>query len=59
LKEPVLPYADNHVVGEFNGISNGNVNISWAWLFSKFDFIINLSLLFILNWKKLIIFKIY
>ncbi len=29
LKEPVLPYADNHVVGDFNGISNGNVNISW------------------------------
>lgn len=29
LKEPILPYADNHVVGDFNGISNGNVNISW------------------------------
>jgi hypothetical protein len=29
LKEPVLPYADTHVVGEFNGINNGNVNISW------------------------------
>lgn len=28
LKEPVLPYADTHVVGEFNGINNGNVNIS-------------------------------
>lgn len=28
LKEPVLPYADNHVVGEYNGIGNGNVNIS-------------------------------
>jgi hypothetical protein len=32
LKEPVLPYAENHVVGDFNGISNGNVNISWAWM---------------------------
>jgi hypothetical protein len=31
LKEPVLPYADNHVVGDFNGISNGNVNISWVF----------------------------
>lgn len=30
LKEPVLPYADTHVVGEFNGINNGNVNISWS-----------------------------
>lgn len=28
LKEPVLPYSENHVVGEFNGINNGNVNIS-------------------------------
>jgi serine/threonine-protein phosphatase 2A regulatory subunit B' len=28
LKEPILPYADIHVVGEFNGINNGNVNIS-------------------------------
>jgi serine/threonine-protein phosphatase 2A regulatory subunit B' len=28
LKEPVLPYADTHVVGDFNGINNGNVNIS-------------------------------
>lgn len=28
LKDPVLPYADNHIVGEFNGINNGNVNIS-------------------------------
>lgn len=28
LREPVLPYADTHVVGEFNGIDNGNVNIS-------------------------------
>ena len=28
LKEPVLPYADTHVVGEHNGINNGNVNIS-------------------------------
>lgn len=30
LKEPILPYADNHVVGEYNGISNGNVNITWV-----------------------------
>ena len=29
LKEPVLPYTDTHVVGDFNGINNGNVNISW------------------------------
>lgn len=28
LKDPILPYADTHVVGEFNGINNGNVNIS-------------------------------
>lgn len=28
LKDPVLPYADTHVVGDFNGINNGNVNIS-------------------------------
>jgi serine/threonine-protein phosphatase 2A regulatory subunit B' len=28
LKDPILPYADIHVVGEFNGINNGNVNIS-------------------------------
>ena len=28
LKEPVLPYSDSHVVGDFNGIFNGNVNIS-------------------------------
>jgi len=28
LKEPVLPYAECHVVGDFNGIDNGNVNIS-------------------------------
>ena len=38
LKDPVLPYADNHVVGDFNGISNGNVNISWAF----FEWYINL-----------------
>lgn len=44
LKEPVLPYADNHVVGEFNGISNGNVNISWSWLFSINQYI-NLTFL--------------
>lgn len=37
LKEPVLPYADNHVVGDFNGISNGNVNISWSTFWLKFD----------------------
>ena len=29
LKDPVLPYSDAHVVGDFNGIFNGNVNISW------------------------------
>ena len=29
LKDPVLPYSDTHVVGDFNGIFNGNVNISW------------------------------
>lgn len=28
LMQPILPYADNHVVGDFNGINNGNVNIS-------------------------------
>ena len=28
LREPVLPYAETHVVGEYNGINNGNVNIS-------------------------------
>ena len=28
LKEPVLPYSESHVVGDFNGINNGNVNIS-------------------------------
>lgn len=28
LKQPVLPYSESHVVGEFNGIGNGNVNIS-------------------------------
>ena len=28
LKDPVLPYSDTHVVGDFNGIFNGNVNIS-------------------------------
>lgn len=27
LKAPVLPYADTHVVGEYNGINNGKVNI--------------------------------
>ena len=29
LKDPVLPYSETHVVGDFNGINNGNVNISW------------------------------
>lgn len=29
LKEAVQPYADIHVVTDFNGINNGNVNISW------------------------------
>jgi hypothetical protein len=28
LKDPTLPYSENHVVGDFNGIFNGNVNIS-------------------------------
>ena len=28
LKDPVLPYSDTHVVGDFNGINNGNVNIA-------------------------------
>lgn len=28
LKDPVLPYSDSHVVGDYNGISNGNVNIA-------------------------------
>lgn len=28
LKEAVQPYADIHVVTDFNGINNGNVNIS-------------------------------
>jgi serine/threonine-protein phosphatase 2A regulatory subunit B' len=27
LKDPVLPYVDIHIVGEHNGINNGNVNI--------------------------------
>lgn len=27
LKDPVLPYVDSHIVGEHNGINNGNVNI--------------------------------
>lgn len=27
LKEPVLPYVETHIVGEHNGINNGNVNI--------------------------------
>ena len=30
LKDPVLPYSDSHVVGDYNGIFNGNVNISWS-----------------------------
>ncbi len=38
LKEPVLPYADNHVVGEFNGISNGNVNISWLFSLKSYKY---------------------
>lgn len=28
LKEPVLPYSEGHIVGDFNGINNGNVNIA-------------------------------
>lgn len=27
LKEPIIPYSDSHIVGEFNGINNGNVNV--------------------------------
>jgi len=27
FKEPVLPYVDTHVVGEYNGINNGNVYV--------------------------------
>jgi serine/threonine-protein phosphatase 2A regulatory subunit B' len=28
FKEPVLPYIDSHIVGEHNGLNNGNVVIS-------------------------------
>lgn len=27
LKDPSVPYSDTHIVGEFNGINNGNVNV--------------------------------
>lgn len=27
LKEPVIPYIDQHIVGEHNGLDNGNVII--------------------------------
>lgn len=27
LKEPVVPYNDTHIVGEYNGLDNGNVII--------------------------------
>ena len=27
LREPNVPYSDAHIVGEFNGINNGNVNV--------------------------------
>lgn len=46
LKDPILPYADTHVVGDFNGINNGNVNISWSINHLKS---IRLNLTFILN----------
>ena len=28
LEEPKVPYSENHIVGDFNGIDNGNVVIS-------------------------------
>lgn len=27
LKDVEVPYTDTHIVGDFNGINNGNVNI--------------------------------
>ena len=29
LKEPVVPYSDTHIVGENNGLNNGNISIIW------------------------------
>jgi serine/threonine-protein phosphatase 2A regulatory subunit B' len=27
LKEPTIPYVDTHIVGEHNGLNNGNITI--------------------------------
>lgn len=29
LKEPIIPYSDLHIVGEHNGLDNGNVITMW------------------------------
>ena len=35
MKEPVVPYSDAHIVGEFNGLDNGNVIIMWSALLNS------------------------
>lgn len=29
FKEPPVPYVDTHIVGEHNGLNNGNIAIMW------------------------------
>ncbi len=38
LKEPTIPYVDTHIVGEHNGLNNGNITIISFFKVQRFFF---------------------